>query len=75
VPFQTPFELVETVATSSDARLCYAERWLEFAYGRKFVSADAPSQISLGASESSVREVMAAVALTPAFRKRAPEDP
>jgi hypothetical protein len=69
--FDTPFELVQQLANSPEAQACYASKWLEFAYGRKFSSLDAPAQAELGASPRSVHEVMAAITRTDSFRSRA----
>jgi hypothetical protein len=72
--FDGPVELVEALAASTDARSCYAAGWLSFAYGRNLVSEDTPALAEVGVAGRSVRELMSAVALTKAFRKRAPNE-
>jgi hypothetical protein len=74
VSFANAFDLVQAVAKSTDARTCYAGKWLEFAYGRKATDADTATRSELGSSERSVRDVMAAVTRTAAFRSRAPNE-
>jgi hypothetical protein len=74
VAFDGPVELVEALAASADARNCYAGSWLSFAYGRSLVSDDTPALSEVGVPGRSVREIMSAVALTKAFRKRAPNE-
>jgi hypothetical protein len=75
VAFKTPAELVGALSTSRQAQGCYASHWLEFAYGRKFASADSASRDDLAARAPTVRELMIAITQTPAFRQRAPEQP
>ncbi|HEY3494599.1 MAG TPA: DUF1592 domain-containing protein [Polyangiaceae bacterium] len=72
--FEGASELVDALAQSSEARSCYASGWLSFAYGRDLVSEDDPAKTEVGVAGRGVREIMAAVALTKAFRKRAPNE-
>jgi len=67
-------DLVDALAASSEAKACYAGKWLAFAYGRKLVADDAASQASLTTGPASVRELMQTVALTPSFMSRAPNE-
>ena len=72
--FEDASELVEALAGSEEAQSCYAAGWLSFAYGRDLVADDAPARVEVGVAGRSVRDIMAAVALTKAFRKRAPNE-
>ena len=74
IEFDGPGDLVEALAASAEARSCYAGGWLSYAYGRNLASDDAPVLAEVGVAGRSVREIMAAVALTKAFRKRAPNE-
>ena len=67
-------DLVDALAASSEAKACYAGKWLAFAYGRNLETDDEPAQAGLGAGEPSVRDVMQAIALTPSFLSRAPNE-
>jgi hypothetical protein len=72
--FDGPGDLVEALAASAEAQSCYARGWLSYAYGRNLAGDDAPALSEIGVAGRSVREIMAAVALTKAFRKRAPNE-
>jgi hypothetical protein len=72
--FEGPFDLVDALAASEEARTCYAAHWLSYAYGRDLVAEDDPARSEVGVAGRSVREIMGAVALTTAFRKRAPNE-
>jgi hypothetical protein len=72
--FDDAFDVVEALATSAEARACYASKWLEFAYGRSLITEDQAAQASIGMSGASVREVMRAVTATPQFMTRAPNE-
>jgi len=74
VMFAGASELVDALARSGEAKSCYAGKWLAFAYGRNLIAEDGASQQSLGTGELSVREVMQAIALTPPFVSRAPNE-
>ena len=70
VAFKDASELVQAVAGSQAAQSCYAGKWLEFAYGRKFSTLDGASQAALAASPQSARAVMKAITQTDAFMTR-----
>ncbi len=72
--FQDAFDVVDALATSTEARHCYAAKWLEFAYGRALITEDEAAQASIGMTGSSVREVMRAITATPQFMTRAPNE-
>jgi len=74
VAFKDAFELVQAVAGSRAARTCYAGKWLEFAYGRKFSPLDGQAQTALAANPQSARAVMKAITQTEAFVTRVPNE-
>jgi len=43
-PFSGPTELAKKVASSQDARNCFADKWLAFAYGRTIADSDSCAQ-------------------------------
>jgi hypothetical protein len=73
-PFESAGELVDAVAASTEARRCYAGKWLAFAYGRDLAPGDAPAQATLATSADSADQIVAAVSVTPAFLRRAPNE-
>ncbi|HEX5099066.1 MAG TPA: DUF1592 domain-containing protein [Polyangiaceae bacterium] len=70
IAFKDAFELVQAVAGSQAARSCYASKWLEFAYGRKFSTLDGQAETSLAANPQSARALMKAITQTDAFLTR-----
>jgi hypothetical protein len=72
--FEDAFDVVGALATSDEARSCYASKWLEFAYGRSLIAEDAAAQTSIGTSGASAREVMQGITATPQFASRAPNE-
>lgn len=72
--FTSAVELVRNIAASRDARSCFAENWLTYAYGRPDTSADACAwqQIEevLEASNGNIGELLVAIAKTDQFRYR-----
>jgi hypothetical protein len=73
VTFANAGELVEALAQSSEARACYAGKWLSFAYGRRLAPDDEPSRTAL-AEAAGVTDIARAVATTRAFLFRAPNE-
>jgi hypothetical protein len=74
VTFANANELVEALANSSEARKCYAQKWLSFAYGRRLVAEDEPSRATLADEPLGVEDVVRAVTTTRAFLYRAPNE-
>jgi hypothetical protein len=70
-PFNGPAELAKKVASSADARNCFADRWLAFAYGRVLSDGDActRAQLENAFSESggNVKALLLAATQTDAF--------
>jgi len=73
VQFAGPTELVDLLATSQEARACYASKWLEFAYGRSLSASDRAAALELASSPLSVHELVARVSATEAFLNRKSE--
>jgi len=67
VSFAGPGELVDALATSQDARNCYAGKWLEFALGRRLTSTDEEMWLQLGQKSSGVPELVRATLASPGF--------
>jgi hypothetical protein len=74
VVFSGPIELVDALAESSDARACYSQKWLEFAYGRALGDADREVATTLATAPLSVHQIVAAVSTTNAFTHRKPNE-
>ncbi|HEX6765484.1 MAG TPA: DUF1592 domain-containing protein [Polyangiaceae bacterium] len=74
VTFADAGELVEALAQSSEAKSCYAGKWLSFAYGRRLASDDEPSRTALSTEPLGVEDTARAVATTRAFLFRAPNE-
>lgn len=74
VAFSGPIELVDALASSQEARACYASKWLEFAYGRSLGAGDDAAISELGAAALSVHELLAKISTTEAFMKREPNE-
>jgi hypothetical protein len=66
-----PVELVRKLATAESAQTCFAEHWLEFAYGRTLGTADRCLQTSLNAAFQkggyNVRQLLLALTQTDDF--------
>ena len=73
--FETPRELADRLADSSDVRSCVSTQWIRFATGRREQGRDACNVLALrNAFEESggdVRALMRSIALSPGFRVRA----
>ena len=74
VSFSGPVQLVDALATSLEARACYASKWLEFAYGRSLGAGDQAAAVELATSPLSVYELVARVGTTEAFVHRKPNE-
>lgn len=70
-PFNGPAELARKIAGSADARNCFADRWLAFAYGRVLSDADACTRVQLESafrdSGGNVKALLVAATQTDAF--------
>lgn len=73
--FETPRELADRLADSSDVRSCVSTQWIRFATGRREQTADACEVLALRTafeeSGGDVRALMRSIALSPGFRVRA----
>ena len=74
ITFANASELVEALALSSEARSCYAGKWLSFAYGRRLTVDDEPSRAALATEPLGAEELARAVSTTRAFLFRAPNE-
>jgi hypothetical protein len=78
-PFDGPVELANKVAGSQDARDCFADKWLSFAYGRVLSDADACTQAQLETafrdSNGNVKALLVAATQTDAFLYLPPRAP
>jgi hypothetical protein len=73
VSFDGAIELSNIIAGSEQAHRCYAQFWLEFAYGRAPQEADDKSLEELTrTSRTGVKALLLALTQTAAFRTRAP---
>lgn len=72
VAFANASELVQALSHSSEARACYAGKWLEYAYGRSRTAEDQAAQTALAQTPQSTLQLALQVATTSAFRFRAP---
>lgn len=70
-PFNGPVELAQKIAGSTDARNCFADRWLAFAYGRVLSDGDACTRAQLESAFSksggNVKALLLAATQTDAF--------
>jgi hypothetical protein len=70
-PFNGPAELAKKIAGSQDARNCFADKWLSFAYGRVPGDQDACTrsqlQSAFQAANGNVKALLVAAAQTDAF--------
>lgn len=73
-PFKGLVELGQKVAQSRDVRVCYAGRYLTFAYGRAVTEADSCSRSTLEnafeQAQGNIKELMAAITQTEGFLLR-----
>lgn len=72
--FANAVELIERIASSRDARACFADKWLAHAYGRPAAPADACArqqlEAALEASQGNIQELLVAIAKTDNLRYR-----
>ena len=59
---------------TTEARACYAGKWLSFAYGRRLVVDDEPSRTTIAAELAGSENVARAITTTRAFLFRAPNE-
>ncbi len=71
--FEGPVQLVERLAEYPMALECYSDKWLQFAYGRNLTSDEAAVAQAL-ATPRSVASLVTAIATTPAFISRTPNE-
>jgi hypothetical protein len=67
-------QLVQALATSPEARACYARKWLSFAYGHELGASDEATVQSLAATPRSVVELVASIGVSAAVLKRFPNE-
>jgi hypothetical protein len=76
VPVADALEFATALSTSREAHDCFAQHLFEYALGRNATEADEPMIHSLGQASldgRSIVELVASLALSPAFRERAEE--
>lgn len=74
VTFQNASELVDALAASPEAHLCYAGNWIQFAFGRRLSTEDMTTQRALTQTPRGARALVAELTATPAFMKRLPNE-
>jgi len=74
VTFQNASDLVDALAASPEAQLCYAGNWIQFAFGRRLSDEDMTVQRSLTRTPLGARALIAELTTTPAFLKRLPNE-
>jgi len=72
VSFAGAAELVQLLSTSAEARACYAQKWLEYAYGRPVEEGDNTARDALAQGALPTLELLAQLTTSKAFRYRAP---
>ena len=76
VAYDGPVELMGAIASSDMAHRCYAQNWMEFAFGRPLQTRDVATVESIAKGSLtegwSVKEILAALVDSPSFRTRAP---
>jgi hypothetical protein len=75
---QNALDLADDIASSSDAHACYAQHWLEFAYGRPATDVDDPIVTRLGkgsaAGDLAIRDLIVSLVKTESFLTRSTEE-
>jgi Protein of unknown function (DUF1592)/Protein of unknown function (DUF1588)/Protein of unknown function (DUF1595)/Protein of unknown function (DUF1587)/Protein of unknown function (DUF1585) len=74
VSFADARQLVQALATSQEARACYARKWLSFAYGHELGATDEATVQGLAEMPRSVVELVASIGVSPAMLKRFPNE-
>lgn len=78
-PVSGPVEMVQRLAQSEDARRCYANQWMSYAYGRGFSADDACTRERVEAeflrADGGIHELLLALTQTDAFLYRSIEAP
>ena len=74
VSFSNAVGLVDALASSDEAKRCYAAKWLEFSYGRRFASSDQMVRDQLAAEGLGATAIATRITTTPAFLSRAPNE-
>jgi len=72
--FQNASDLVDALAASPEAHLCYAGNWIQFAFGRRLSAEDMTTQRALTRTPLGARALVAELTATPAFLKRLPNE-
>ncbi len=74
-----PVEMVRRIAQSEDARRCYANQWMSYAYGRGFSAEDACTRERVEAeflrADGGIHELLLALTQTDTFLYRSVEAP
>lgn len=74
IDFTGPMDFIDALASSQEARTCYASKWLEFAYGRALADAERTVAAELSTSALSVHELVRRVSTTEGFLRRRPNE-
>jgi hypothetical protein len=74
VSFSNAVQLVDALASSDEAKRCYAAKWLEFSYGRDFASTDQVVRDEIAAEGLGATATATRITTTPAFLSRAPNE-
>jgi hypothetical protein len=74
VSFSNAVQLVDALASSDEAQRCYAAKWLEFSYGRRFASSDQVVRDELATQGLGATAIATRITTTPAFLSRAPNE-
>lgn len=74
ISFSGPFEVVDQIAASEEARRCYAAKWLTFAYGRELRDAETAIIEALSQAPLSVGEIAQELASSAVFASREPNE-
>jgi len=67
VNFAGAGELVELLARSEEAHRCYANRWVEFAFGRPLSTEDVPTWDAIATRSLPVADIVAMLVKSPQF--------
>jgi hypothetical protein len=74
VSFDGANELVEALAASPEAHVCYAGNWIQFALGRRLTSEDQPLEAALSDASLGARDLVTELTSAPAFLERLPNE-
>lgn len=74
VSFADAHALVQALATSAEARACYARKWLLFAHGRNLDANDEAQVSSLATESIPVKDLVTRIATSSAMLRRLPNE-